>query len=179
MISMGKGLLIGLSIILIASLVLAPLLTYSYLTNSYNSVIDAHKNNEKDLLRLIDSLAEKNKELTEEKSQLTNITQPYLITRIGWYLHKSDDPVTSSKNTFTIYGRIYNIGILPANDAELEVRFYGRNDTLMQTSTIHLGLVPSIVNSTDPFSMPFDIGKRDIGCLVADSVMDVEISLHY
>jgi hypothetical protein len=176
---MGKGLLIALAIILLASLVLAPLITYSYLTCSYNSVIDAHKNNEKDLLRLIDSLAAQNKELTEEKSQLTNITQPYLISRLGWYLHKSDDPVASSKNTFTIYGRVYNIGILPANDTELEVKFYGRNETLLQTSTILLGIVPSIVNSTTPFDMPFDVGKRDIGCLVADSVMDVEISLHY
>ena len=123
----------------------------------------------------IESLTEQNKELNEENSQLSNLSQPYFITSIGWYLHKSNDPVLSSKNTFTIYGTIYNIGNLPANNVELTVRFYGGNETLLQTSTIHLGIISSITNSTAPFNM----GMKNIDCSVADSVTDLELSLHY
>ena len=175
MIGFGKRFFISVVIILLVSTILAPLLTFSYLTNSYNSVIDTHVNKEKNLQQKVDSLTEQNKQLNAENSQLTNLTQPYLITSIGWYLHKSNDPVSSSKNTFTIYGKIYNIGNLPANNAELTVRFFGSNETLLQTSTIHVGIIPSITNST----MPFDMGKRDIDCSVADSVTDVDLSLHY
>ena len=113
--------------------------------------------------------------MNAENSQLTNLTQSYLITSIGWYLHKSNDPVASSKNTFTIYGTMYNIGNSPANNVELTIRFYGSNETLLQTSTMHVGVVPSILNST----MPFDMGKKNIDCSMADSVTDVNLSLHY
>ena len=179
MIRTGKRFFISLTIVLIVSIILAPLITFSYLTNSYNSVIDLHRIIEKDLQQQVGSLTEQNKQLNAEKSQLTNLTQPYLITRIGWYLHKSNDPVASSKNTFTIYGRIYNIGHLEANNTELTVRFYGNNDTLLQTSTIPIGTVLSITNSTAPFEMPFEIGKRDLGCSVADSVTKINVDLRY
>ena len=94
-------------------------------------------------------------------------------------MHKSDDPVSSSRNTFTIYGRIYNVGNLPANNTELTIKFYGSNETLLQTSIVKIGTIPSITNSTSPFELPFDIGKQNIGCLVADKVTNVEISLNY
>jgi len=175
MIGSGKRFFISLVIILLFSTILTPLLTFSYLTNSYKSEIDIYINKEKNLQQQVDRLTEKNNQLNAENSQLTNLTQPYLITSIGWYIHKSNDPVSSSKNTFTIYGKIYNIGHLPANNAELTVGFYGSNETLLQTSTIHLGMVSSITNST----IPFDIGKRDIDCSVADSITDVDLSLHY
>jgi hypothetical protein len=175
MIGSGKRFFIGLVIILIVSTILTPLLTFSYLTNSYDSVIDTHINKEKDLQHQVDSLTEQNIQLNVENSQLTNLTQPYLITSIGWYLHKSNDPVSSSRNTFTLYGKIYNIGHISAYNAELTVRFYGSNETLLQTSTMHLGVVLSITNS----SVPFEIGKRDIDCSMADSVTDVDLSLNY
>jgi len=175
MLRTGKRFSISLVIILLVSTILAPLITYSYLTNSYNSVIDTHINKEKDLQQQVDSLTEQNKQLNAEKSQLTNLTQPYLITRIGWYLHKSNDPVALSKNTFTIYGKIFNIGNLPANNAELTIRFYGSNETLLQTSTIHIGIIPSITNST----MPFDMARQNIDCSVADAVTDIDVALHY
>jgi hypothetical protein len=175
MIGFGKRFFIVLVIILLVSTILAPILTFSYLTNSYNSVIDTHINKEKDLQQQVDYLTEKNNQLNAENAQLTNLSQPYLVTSIGWYVHKSNDPVSSSRNTFTIYGKIYNIGHLPANNAEITVRFYGSNQTLLQTSTVHLGIIYSITNST----IPFDIGKRDIDCSVADSVTDVELYLNY
>ena len=171
----GKRFFIGLVIILLISTILTPLLTFSYLTNSYDSVIDTHVNKEKDLQQQVNSLTEQNKQLNAENSQLTNLTQPYLITSIGWYVHKSNDPMASSRNTFTLYGKIYNIGHTQANNAELTVRFYGSNETLLQTSTIHLGVVSAITNS----SVPFDIGKRDIDCSVADSVANVDLYLNY
>lgn len=175
MISFGKCFFTSVVIILIVSTILAPLITFSYLTNSYNSVIDTHINKEKDLQQQVDSLTEQNKQINAENSQLTNLTQPYFVTSIGWYLHKSNDPVSSSKNTFTIYGTIYNIGNLPAHNVELTVRFYDSNVTLLQTSTLHLGIIPSITNST----VPFDMGMKNIDCSVADSVKDLDLSLHY
>lgn len=173
MIGFGKSFLISAVIILLFSTVIAPLITFSYLTNSYNSVIDIHLNKEKELQQKIDTLTEQNKQLNEENSQLTNLTRPYFITSMGWYLHKSNDPVSASKNSFTVYGTIFNIGNLPANNVELTVRFYGSNETLLQTSTIHLGIIPSITNST----VPFDMGIKNIDCSVADSVTDLDLSL--
>ena len=83
--------------------------------------------------------------------------------------------MSSSKNTYTIYGTIFNIGNLPANNAELTIRFYGSNETLLQTSTIHLGIISSITNST----VPFDMGIKNIDCSIADSVTDIDFSFHY
>jgi hypothetical protein len=162
-------------IILIFSTTLAPLITFSYLTNSYKSVIETHTNREKDLQQRVDSLTGQNKQLNEENSQLTNLTQPFLVTSLGWYLHPNDDPVASSKNTFTIYGKIYNVGRLPANNTELTIKFYSSNETLLQTSTIQLG----IISPTTDFTAPFDIGTHIINCSVADSVTDEDISLQY
>jgi hypothetical protein len=175
MLGFGKRFFISVIIILLFLTILVPLITFVGLTNSYNSVIDTHINKERDLQQQVDSLTEQNNQLKAENSQLTNLSRPYFITSLGWYLHKSDDPVASSKNTFTTYGTIYNIGNLPANNAELTVRFYGRNETLLQTSTIHLGIIPSITNSTIPFAM----GIKNIDCSMADAVTDIDLSLHY
>ncbi len=175
MTSFNRRFVTSVVLILVFTAVLAPLITFSNLTNSYNSVIDTHVTKEKDLQQKVDSLTEQNKQLNAENSQLTNLSQPYVITSMGWYLHKSNDPVSSSRNTFTIYGTIYNIGNLPANNVELTVRFYGSNETLLQTSTIHLGIIPSITNST----VPFDMGLKNIDCSVADAVTYLDLSLHY
>jgi hypothetical protein len=179
MIHIGKRFFIGLSAILLVLVVLVPLTMYSYLTDSFNSIVTFHKNEETELLQKIDNLSKQNVVLQKEISQLSNLTLPYLFSRLGWYLHKSDDPVSSSRNTFTIYGRIYNIGNQPANNTELTIKFYGSNETLLQTSIVKIGTIPSITNSTSPFELPFDIGKQNIGCLVADKVTNVEISLTY
>lgn len=179
MMHLGKSFFAGSSIILLILAVLGPLITYSQLTGSYNSAIDSHKNTENSLQQQINNYTKQNFLLKQEISQLTNLTKPYLFTRIGWYVHKSDDPVVESKNTFTIYGSIYNVGTLPANDTKLTVRFFGTNQTLLQTSEIQLGVVPSITNSTVPFEMPFDLGKHNISCSVADAVTDVEVSINY
>ena len=158
----------------LALAVLAPLITYAYLKNSYRADIDSYRNLIVALKQQVDSLTEENRQLSEEKSQLTNLTQPYLITSLGWYLHKSNDPVISSRNSFTIYGKIYNIGNLQANNVELRVKFYG-NNTLLQNSTVHVGVIQSITNSTSPF----DMIRKEIACSVADAVTNVDISLHY
>ena len=172
---LGRRFLICLAVLLLILAIAVPLITYAYVANANKSVIASYISKERVLQQQVDSLAEQNKRLNQENLQLTNLTQPNLITSIGWYLHKSNDPVATSKNTFTIYGRIYNIGSLPANNAEISVKFLASNDTLLQVSTIHLGIIPSITNST----MPFDIGNRNIDCSVADSVTNVTISLHY
>ena len=175
MIQINKRFFICLTTTLIILIILASLITDTYLTNTYNAVIDSERNTEKDLQQQVDSLTGQNKILNEENSQLTNLTQPFLITSLGWYLHNSDDPVASSKNTFTIYGKIYNVGQLPANNTELTIKFYGSNETLQQTSTIQLGMISPITD----FTVPLDIGTHNINCSVADSVTDVDVSLQY
>lgn len=172
---MEKRFLVWFVIVLLFLVILLPVITYSSLTSTYDSVLDSYRNNNDNLQQQVYSLTEQNKQLDEEKSQLTNLTQPHLITAVGWYLHKSNDPVESSKNTFTIYGTITNIGTMPANNVEFTVNFNGSNETVLQTSTIHVGVVPSILNS----SVPFNMGKYNIDCSMADSVVDIDVSLHY
>jgi hypothetical protein len=171
---MDKRFLSCLMILLIL-LVLAPLITYSALTNNYNASIDSYRNKERNLQQQIDSLTEQNRQLTEENSQLTNLTQPHLVSKLGWFLHRSNDPVASSKNTFTIYGTISNLGFFPANNTELTIKFYDSKFALVQTSNIHLGVIQSITNSTAPFS----VGTHNIDCSAADTVLDIVVSLNY
>ena len=174
---MSKRFLKSLAIILLIFTILAPSVTYSYFTSIYTN---KERSLEQQMDSQIDRLQSNINTLNEENSQLTNLTQPYLITDLGWYLHTSNDPVPSSKDTLTVYGTIYNIGALPAYNAELFVKFYGYPSTLpeliitlLQTSNISLGGIPS----TNNFGAPFNIGSHDITCLSADHVTNVTISI--
>ena len=83
MIHISKHFFIGLSAILLVLVVLVPLTTYSYLTDSFNSIVTSHKNEETELLQKIDSISKQNIVLQKEMSQLSNLTLPYLIFSQG------------------------------------------------------------------------------------------------
>lgn len=108
-------LFIILAITLLILTILVPLITYSYLTNTYNANINSSRNKEKNLQQQVDSLTAQNKQLNEqlneENSQLTNLTQPFLETRLGWYLHNSFDPVSSSRDTLLSMEQYTILGI--------------------------------------------------------------------
>ena len=42
------------------------------------------------------------------------LMEPYIETKLGWYLHGSSDLVASSRNKLTLYGLVLNIGAEPA-----------------------------------------------------------------
>ena len=172
---MNKRFFMCLAIILLTLFILPPLITYSTLTNAYNSAVASYSAKENRLQQQINSLTEQNSRLTKENSQLTNLSQPFLISKIGYYLHKSNDQYSYSRNQFTIYGIIYNIGNSPANNTELTIKFYDSTKACVQTSTLHLGVIQSVTNSTGPYS----IGTENIDCSVADTVADIDIQLHY
>lgn len=153
--------------------ILVPTVTYLHFTNAYSSDFDSYRNQIKDLQQQLDELIEENRQLREKNFHLTEIIKPNLVTSLGWYLHKSDDPVDSSRNTFTIYGKISNTGLFPANNVELTIKFYG-NDTLFQSSKIHVGTIQSL-NST----RPAETIRKDIAWSMADSVTTIDVSLRY
>ncbi len=172
---MDKRFTICLAAVLLCLTAVTPFLMYSYLTGTYGPIIDSYKNREKTLQQQVDKLKLENAQLSQGYSQLTNLTQPHVITCLGWYLHKSNDQYTYSKNKFTIYGKIINIGDTPANNAELTIKFYDASNASVQTSTIYIGTVHSIINVT---ASP-DIGTHNIDCPAADSVTDIDVSLQY
>jgi hypothetical protein len=80
-------------------------------------------------------------------------------------LHDSSDPVNASRNKFTIYGSILNVGATTATNCKLKVNFYD-NMSLLQSSEI------SILN-IGPWS------DRDVNtvidCDCANSVTRIEV----
>lgn len=114
--------------------ILSPLASYFYFYNRFNTTFESYK------LQLWDVWQE-NKKLEELKKIDQNpwLVKPFLVTTLGWYLHKSSDPVNSSRNTFTIYGRVLNVGATTAVECKLIVYFYD-NVTLLQTSEIEVGM---------------------------------------
>jgi hypothetical protein len=104
-------LIIVISICLIVS-ILSPLVSYF----SFENIL-ASKNRSYNLN--ISSAQEENENLKKEISNLKQqlgiaenplISKPYLVTKLGWYLHNSLDTKVNNANEFTIYGNILNVG---------------------------------------------------------------------
>jgi hypothetical protein len=147
--------------------VLIPIFSYIHFENiviSQNAKI-ANLNDQ------IDDLQAQNDHLRQENSQLVNITKPYLVTKLGWYIHKSNDSVISTRNTFTIYGAISNLGNAPALNPQLTIYFYDRNHTLLLKSKVD---IPTV----NPLTMD-QLEKQHVACEVADQVTNVDIKLEY
>ena len=123
-----KFLAIASACIVIA--ILSPLASYVYFYSRFNATFESYK------LQIWDVWQE-NKKLEELKKIEQNpyLIKPYLVTTLGWYLHDSSDPFSSSRNTLTIYGRVLNVGATAAVNCRLIVNFYD-NMTLLQTSEI-------------------------------------------
>jgi hypothetical protein len=126
----------------------------------FNSVIEYYK----DSLRENEELKEKIMEYMEPNEPY--LMEPYLVTRLGWYLHNSSDPVPVSRNKLTIYGQVRNIGAENASNCRLIVTFYSTNN-VVQTSEIDLGTI----RYWDSRYL-----RRNINCEMADSVTRIEVT---
>jgi hypothetical protein len=164
-------LIIVISICLIVS-ILSPLVSYF----SFENIL-ASKNQSYNLN--ISSAQEENENLKKEISNLTQqlgisenplMSKPFLVTKLGWYLHNSSDAKVNMANTFTIYGNILNVGATDAQNCSLIIRFYN-NEKMLQTSTISIG---PISHWSDK-----DLGLRNIPCSVANSVSRIDIDVPY
>ena len=166
--------IIGLLVII---LILAPIVSYVYLENMFNSRFASED-------EMLNAEKIENKSLIQKLGEVENLVKPLLVTQLGWYLHKSADPVNASRNTFTIYGMVQNVGFYPALNCNLTIQFY-KNATLIQTSIIPMGDIyrEDIRNSTNvnytssPYNNGFYyIGQQAIQCPNADSVTRIEIT---
>jgi hypothetical protein len=162
-------LIILISICLIISFLL-PLVSYLFFDNILNSKTKSYDLN-------ISSAQEINENLKQEISNLTQqlrnsenplMSKPYLVTKLGWYLHDSSDTKANMANEFTIYGNIINVGATDAQNCSLIIKFYN-SEKLLQTSTIPIGI---ILYWSDK-----DLTVRNIPCSVANSVSRIDIDL--
>ena len=162
---MNRKLIAIVSLCLII-IVISPVLSYIYFNNKFTPIFTSYKSQIDDLQQQNVNLTEKNNRLTEDNKHLTNMTQPYFVTSLGWYLHKSNDQDSSTRNSFNIYGTILNIGAENAN-SRLIINFYNYT-TLLKNSTIPLGVINS-------YSYKI-LDNTNIKCEVADSVTKIEVT---
>jgi hypothetical protein len=162
-------LIIVMSICLIIS-ILSPVVSYFSFENILNSKNQSYNLN-------ISSAQEENENLKKEISNLTQqirisenplTSKPYLVTKLGWYLHNSSDPKANMANELTIYGNILNVGATDAQNCSLIIKFYN-NEKLLQTSTVSIGIISHWSDK--------DLAVRNIPCSVANSVSKIEIDL--
>jgi len=162
-------LIIVMSICLIVS-ILSPLVSYFSFENILNSKNQFYNLN-------ISSAQEENENLKKEISNLTQqirisenplTSKPYLVTKLGWYLHNSSDPKANMANELTIYGNILNVGATDAQNCSLIIKFYN-NEKLLQTSTVSIGIISHWSDK--------DLAIRNIPCSVANSVSRIDIDL--
>jgi hypothetical protein len=144
---------------------LSPLSSYLYLCSRFNATFESYK-------LQIWEVSQENEKLEEIKRFMDTyekspyLMKPYLVTNLGWYVHDSSDPVPSSRNTFTIYGEILNVGATTAVNCKLIVDFY-HNVTLLQSSEVYVGDIGYWTSS---------YVRRVIDCDCADSVTRVEVT---
>ncbi len=154
---------IAIATICVTIAVLSLLASYVYFYSRFNATFESYK------LQIWDVWQE-NKKLEELKKIEQNpyLIKPYLVTTLGWYLHDSSDPVSSSRNTLTIYGKVLNVGATTAVNCRLIVNFYD-NMTLLQTSETDMG--------TGKVGYWSDIYVREIiRCDSADFVTRIEVT---
>jgi len=162
-----------ISLLVIIS-ILSPIVSYVYLENIFNSRLSSEK----------ETLIEENMILTQKLAIEENWVKPLLVTQLGWYLHNGSDPVITSRNTFTIYGMVQNVGFNPARNCNLTVQFYS-NAALLQSSIISMGdiyrydfrNVTNIYNDSSDFNNGYYyVNQRIMQCPYADSVTRIKIT---
>ena len=159
---MNKTLLAIASVCVVIA-ILSPIAVYAYFSNvveSYKAQIEAGRIQPQEN----EELREKIREYMKPYDPYLN--EPYLITKLGWYLHNSSDPVEESKNEFNIYGQITNIGAKTAYHCTLIVKFYS-NNAVIQTSEIYIGIIN--------YWSQRNIYDEVVGCQYADSVTRIEV----
>jgi hypothetical protein len=145
--------------------ILSPLASYVYFCSRFKTTFESYKLQIWDVSQENEKL-EEIKRFMETYEKSPYLMKPYLVTKLGWYMHDSSDPVPSSRNTFTIYGEALNVGATTAVNCMLIVDFYD-NVTLLQSSEVDLG-------DTRYWSTNFV--RRVIDCDCADSITRVEVT---
>lgn len=164
---MNKTAIAVASVCIIIAIVF-PLISYVYFENRFNEfnvTLDSYESRISDLLQENEKLKQENENLIRIEDN-PYFTGPYLVTRLGWYLHNSSDPITANRNSFTIYGIVSNIGSTNATNCKPIINFYN-NATLLQSSEINLGLI---------MQWSYESVRTDIRCPVADSVTNIEVT---
>jgi len=130
--------LLAIAGVCIVIAVLSPIAVYTH----FNSIVESYQLQiESYQLQL-----KANEDFTEkirdqiQKPYDPSLMEPYLVTKLGWYLHDSLDPVPASRNELTIYGAVTNTGSETAFHCKLIVYFYV-NNTVVQTSEISIGTI--------------------------------------
>lgn len=162
---MKKALIMVTSICVVIS-ILSPLISFAYFENRLNSNLESYNLN-------ISTAQQENEKLKQEIENLTQkvdnpnpyLTQPFLVTNLGWYLHGSADVIDASRNKFTIYGTTLNVGAITAENCSLLIHFYS-NTTLLQTSEVYIGEIKGWSNGHV---------SQTIQCSMADSVTRIEV----
>lgn len=160
---MKKSLIMVTSICVVIS-ILSPLISYTYFEGKLNSNLESYNLN-------VSMAEQENERLKQEIENLTQkvenpyLTMPFLVTNLGWYVHNSADVINTSRNKFTIYGTVLNVGATTAQNCSLIIHFY-RNTTLLQTSEVYIGEIKPWSSSR--------VGQT-IQCSMADSVTRIEV----
>jgi hypothetical protein len=162
-------LIILISICLIVS-ILSPVVTYFYFENILASKNQSYNFNISSAEEEIENLKKEISNLTQQLGISENplMSKPYLVTKLGWYLHNSSDTKVNMANEFTIYGNILNVGATDAQNCNLIIKFYN-NEKLLQTSTISIGIISHWSDK--------DLAARNIPCNVANSVSRIIVDL--
>ena len=159
--------LLEITCVCIVVAILSPIASRIYFSGALYDVSESYE------LQISD-LQQENARLWQEIDQLKEgnegIKDPYfkesfLVTELGWYLHGSTDPREYSRNKFTIYGKVYNVGATNATNCKLIVNL-SDNLTLLQQSEIDLGRINY---------WSYEYVRKDIDCEIADFVTRIEV----
>ena len=162
-----KRALLAITCTCIMVAILSPIASYIYSSDRLIEASESFDFQISDLQQETEGLRQEIEQIREESEDLMDpyVMESFLVTELGWYLHNSRDPVNYSKNKFTIYGHVYNVGATNAKDCKLVVSLYD-NKKLLQQSDIDLGLI-SYWSRTWV--------RRDIDCELADYETKIEV----
>ena len=165
-----------ISICIIVS-ILSAIVSYVYFENMFNSNDSSLLAENERLTGVIEKLNQENRNLTQQLADAENSLKPYLVTSLGWYLHKSSDRVNNSRNSLTIYGSVINTGATTAKQCSLNIKFYN-NETVLQTADIYIGDIKgwSEIGTGSNFGQrnEYYLSSRNIACSSADAVTRIQ-----
>ena len=165
-----KKTLLAITVVCLVIAVLSPIVSYIYFSDRLSDVSESYEMQISELQNSM--LLQINRDL---KGKIANyvrmkpfdpyLTDPYLFTDLGWYLHNSSDPILASRNKLTVYGIVRNVGVETAYNSKLIVYFYG-NNAVLQKSEVNMGAINY---------WEYNYIKRDIDCESADNVTRIEV----
>jgi len=159
--------------------IFSPIISYVYFQQ-----VDMASPEIKRLQGVIDKLNSEKQLLQQQLENSSALTRANLVTSIGYYLHPSTDPVPKSRNTFTIYGSVTNIGLMTAYNCYLNISLYDKYNTTVQHERITIGIGGILYAYGDTHDTSYgnynnnfySIYQRNIGCPQANQVTRIEIT---